>query len=54
MSHLHCLCLFVCDGIRNVLCCVFLRIVCHVLLVSLECPFLIDTSVKRLFLVEWR
>ena len=45
LNYLRCLCLSGCDGVRHVLCCVFLRIVCPVLPFSLDCPFLIAPSV---------
>ena len=45
LNYLRCLCLSACDGVRHVLCCVFLRIVCPVLPFSLDCPFLIAPSV---------
>ena len=45
LNYLRCLCLSACDGVRHVLCCVFLRIVCAVLPFSLDCPFLIAPSV---------
>ena len=41
----NCLCLFACDDVRHVLCFVFLRSVCPVMSVSLDCPFLIARSV---------
>jgi len=37
--------LFACFGVQHILCCVFLRLVCPALLVSLDCPFLIASSV---------
>ena len=43
------LCLFTYGGVRHMLCCafvfIFLRLVCTVLSVSLDCPFLIAPSV---------
>jgi len=45
MSYLRYLCLLVCSGVWRILCCVFLRIVCPMLPVSLDCPFLIGSSV---------
>jgi hypothetical protein len=45
MSYLRCLCLFTCGGVRHELCCIFLRIVCLMLPVSLDFPFLITQSV---------
>lgn len=49
MSCLLCLCLFVCCGVRLVALCfcfVCLRLVCHLLSVSLECQFFITPSVS--------
>jgi hypothetical protein len=45
MSHLRWFCLFACDGIRNMLCCAFRRLVYRMLPVSLDCPFLLTPSV---------
>jgi hypothetical protein len=39
------LCLFVCDGVQHVLCCVFIRLVYPMLSVSLDFPFVIALSV---------
>ena len=39
------LCLLAYSGVQHILCCVFLRIVRHVLPVSLDCPSLIVPSV---------
>ena len=39
VSCLHCLCLFAYSGVQHILRCVFLRIVCPVLPVSLDCSF---------------
>ena len=44
MSYLRCLCLFAYSGVKHILCCVLLRLVCPVLPVSLDCPFLIAPS----------
>jgi hypothetical protein len=48
-SYLRCLCLFVHSGVQRTLCCALfvfcLRLVYPVLPVSLDCPFLIPTSV---------
>jgi hypothetical protein len=38
-------CLFVCDGVQHVLCCVFIRLVYPILSVSLDFPFVIALSV---------
>ena len=45
LSYLRYLCLFVCDGVQHVLCCVFLHFVFPMLPVSLDCPFVIAPSV---------
>ena len=45
MFYLRYLCLFAYSGVQHILCCVFLRLVCPMLAVSLDCPFLIDPSV---------
>ena len=45
MSYLCYLCLFANSGIQHILSCVFLRLVYPMLLVSLDCPFLIAPSV---------
>jgi len=45
MSCLRYLCLFAYSGVQHILCCVILRIVYPMLPVSLDCPFLITTSV---------
>ena len=45
MSYLRYLCLFAYSGVQYILCCVFLRIVCHMLPVYLACPFSIAPSV---------
>jgi hypothetical protein len=45
MSYLRCLCLFAYIGVQHILSCVFLGIVCPVLPVSLDCPFLIALSI---------
>jgi hypothetical protein len=47
MSYLRCVCLFACDGVQHILCCVFVfpRLVYPMLPVSLDCPFLIAPSV---------
>jgi hypothetical protein len=45
MSYLRCLYLFSCADVRHVLFTVFLRIVCPVLLVSLDWRFVIAPSV---------
>ena len=41
MSYLRYLCLLTYSGVQHILCCVFLCIVYPMLLVSLDCPFLI-------------
>jgi hypothetical protein len=43
MSYLRYLCLFACRGVQHILCCVFVLLF-FVLLVSLDCPFLIAPS----------
>jgi len=45
MSYLRYLCLLAFIGVQHILCCVVLRLVYHMLLVSLDCPFLIVPSV---------
>jgi hypothetical protein len=48
MSCLFCMCLFACGGVRLIALCfcfVCLHLVCHLLLVSLDCQFLITPSV---------
>ena len=45
MSNLPNLCLFTNIGVQHILCCVFLRLVYHMLPVSLDCQFLISPSV---------
>ena len=40
-----CLCLFAHGGVQRILCCVFRRLMCPVLQVSLKCSFLIAFSV---------
>ena len=48
MSYLGYLCMLAHSGVQHILCCVFffsLRIVYHMLPVSLNCPFLIAPSV---------
>jgi hypothetical protein len=49
MSYLRCMCLFAHSGVQHILCCVFcfgfLRLVCPMLSVSLDCPFFLVTSV---------
>ena len=45
MSYLLYLCLLAHSGVQHILCCVFLRLVCPMLQVSLDCPFLIAPSV---------
>jgi len=48
MSYLHYLCLFTNSGVQHILLCAFvffLRLVCRMLPVSLDCPLLIAPSV---------
>jgi len=47
MSYLHYLCLFVYSGVQHIMCCIFALFhpVYPMLPVSLECPFLIATSI---------
>ena len=49
LRYLRYLCLFAYNGVQRILCCVFcfvcLRLVCPMLPVSLDCPFLIVPSV---------
>jgi hypothetical protein len=47
MSYLRCLCLLRYGGVRHVLCfrLVFLRLVCTVLPVSMDCSFLVAPSI---------
>ena len=45
MSYLCYLCLFAHSGVKYILCCVFLRLVYLILPDSLDCPFLIASSV---------
>jgi len=47
MFYLRYLCLFLYSGVQHILCCVFvfLRLVCPLLPVSLDCSFLIALSV---------
>jgi hypothetical protein len=49
MSYLRYMCLFAYSGVQHILCCVFvlffLRHVYPILPVSLDCPFLVATSV---------
>jgi hypothetical protein len=52
MSYLRCLCLFANSGVQRILCCVFLRIVCLVLPVSLDCLSLITPSVLSNFYLQ--
>jgi len=44
MSYLRYLCLFTYSGVQHILFCGFLRILYHMLSVSLDCPFLIAPS----------
>jgi len=50
---LHCLCLFAYSGIQHTLCCVFLRIVCPVLPVSLDCSFWLPLRYSLTFIDLW-
>ena len=50
ISYLRCLCLFACSCVQHILCCVFLLIVCPVLPVSLDCPFLIPLLFSLMFI----
>jgi hypothetical protein len=55
MSYLPYLCLFAYIDVQHILCCVFvfLRLVYPMLLVSLDCPFLIAPSVfSNIYLVQ--
>jgi len=45
MSYLRYLCLLAFIGVQHILCCVVLRLVYPMLLVSLDCPFFIAPSV---------
>ena len=45
MSYLRYLCLFAYSGAQHILCCLFICFVYSMLLVSLDCPFLIVASV---------
>jgi len=45
MSYLRCFCLCAHSGVQNILRCVFHRIACSMLPVSLDCPFFISPSV---------
>jgi hypothetical protein len=45
LSCLRCLCLFACNGVWHVLCVSPLRLVCPILPVSLDCSFVIASSV---------
>ena len=45
MSYLRYLCLFAHRGVQHILCCGFLRLVYHMLPVSLDCPYLFAPSV---------
>jgi hypothetical protein len=39
MSYLRYLCLFSCKGVQRILCCAFLRLVCPMSPISVDCPF---------------
>ena len=43
--------MFAHSGVQHILCCVFLRLVYHMLPVSLDCPFLIAHSVFSKFII---
>ena len=45
MSYLSYLCLFAHSGVEHIVCCVFLRLVYHMIPLSQNCPFLISPSV---------
>ena len=46
MSYLRYLCLFAQSGVQHILCCLFicLRLVCAMLPVSLNCPFIVPSG----------
>ena len=55
MCYLRYLCLLAYSGVQHILCCVFEfypRLVCPMLLVSLDCPLLIAPSAFRNVLVK--
>jgi hypothetical protein len=52
MSYLWYLCSLANSGVQHILCCVFLRLVCPMLPVSLDCPVFIAPSVFSNFYLE--
>jgi len=57
MTYLHYLCLFTYSGVQYILCCVFvlsfLRLVCSMFQVSLDCSFVIVPSVfSNVYLID--
>ena len=55
MSYSRCLCLLAHSDVQQTLCCGFLRIVCPMLPVSLDCPFWIVPSIfSNVYLVILR
>ena len=50
MSYLWYLCLRTHSGVQHIVCCVFLRHVCHMLPVSLDCSFFVASSVFSMFI----